>query len=253
MVKKKPSSFDVSLFPFLSVLCALVGVFTLFLLLTMSARVMESADAAVAPQSATPGATSSTESGASGLSVAEHERLQAEIDRLSATLAKRRNEYNELARLQSELMELLTAKQRMVAGGKAAVLGRGLELEPKEDVELVPDPNVVMDKTPRFLEVTALEFVLQPERQRFPATDLRRNDSGLQAFLHELDRNRESQYLLLLIHPDGADKFQDIYRYLQQAFPSNTGDLPSRIDIGFEPYSKGWELVSRKLANPNWE
>jgi hypothetical protein len=245
VARKRDFNCDISLFPFLSVLCALMGVLTLFLLLAMNSRVMESAAAAPAT---TPASLPVADSNSSGLSEPEYEKLRVEIEELVATLAARRKEYAELAQLQSELSDLLASKQELLDKSRMSGLLQGIDLQSKEDVQLVPDSQFVVSKTPRFLEVSAIEYVLQPEGRRFPVNELQVDGSNLQQFLDDLDSRRESEYLLLLIHPDGTDAFDNIHNYVQRKFPSQTDNSLPRIAIGFEPYSAGWVLISHELA-----
>ena len=107
----------------------------------------------------------------------------------------------------------------------------------------------VVTKTPIAVEINAEGFVVHPEKRQYPLEDLKDKRSPLQEFLQGVDRAREKQYLLLLIHPNGIGAYVQLNTHLVETYPSEDprekGEL-SRIDIGVEPFSQDWTLIGTK-------
>jgi hypothetical protein len=223
----------------------MVGMLVLFLVFTISTRVMEATEAVSRPSP--PPLPLPKKQDTESLTAEEYKQLSEQVDQLTALLNERRRESAELSRLQSELLDLIATKEAQLKAMKTYGLLPGIELEPKQDVRLRPDDRYKVRKKPRFLEVTASEYVLQPDQKHFPIAQLKRSGSPLRKVLATLVKNRDKEYLLLLIHPNGADAYVALRVYLLETYPDKKRKGVAQIDLGYEPYSPGWVMISQEL------
>jgi hypothetical protein len=242
------------MFPFLSVLCSLIGVLTLFLIGIVAGRAI----------GALGGSSEADPYGAGGANGAAREpwvdetasrSYRAQIDALTRQLFDCHAECERLARLETEAEAFLEAReQEMAAAQKNHGLIVGRPLGAKDRVRVIPDPHETIKvlKKPILVEVTAEGFVVHPQRRPYAAAELDRAQSPLISFLEDVDKQRDVQYLLLLLHPNGKAAYVKLRRYLiahlgELAVVKTAGgprEVPrSRIDLGVEPYSSEWELA----------
>jgi biopolymer transport protein ExbD len=88
------------------------------------------------------------------------------------------------------------------------------------------------NKTPVYIEARKDGFVLHPSKQFAPRTELYDEKSTLRKTIANLKANKNKQYLILVLRPDGLEMF-DKARQLVRG---------EGIDIGYEPLEYGLEL-----------
>lgn len=252
-MSRRVSRIDVNMFPFLSVLCSIIGVLMLFILIIFGSRII-GAEPASAP----------TFTGAEGgdvddgLSEEERQKLQMEIARLADQWERRQKDLAELLQSRVRLRELLALRREEVRLAEGDGLIYGVDLAPEKDVEMAPIKDTRVVKKPRFIEVDHAGYVFSSDGARFgigelPASDDdlptdHRPDSPIQKRLEQADANRDSEYLVFLVRPDGATAFRRMWIYLLRKYRhSQAPGLLSRIDVGWEPFSEQWLLISRRL------
>jgi hypothetical protein len=268
MSRRRVSGYEVSTLPFLNILFAMIGVFTLFLVCLIVARLIPAKATHAAPPSIQDLAMqgnnggSGSDGAAAGeprISDAEYRRDRAEIETLTAELLRSSNKYEALARLKADTEAAIQAKEDQVrlAGPDAeVVIGRPIGVPDK--VCIVPDRRGTLNipQKPVLVEVKAegLAVHLDSGQQEYSAADLDRDGSPLFLFLAQIDAQRSAKYLLLLIHDNGgAATYRKLRKVLLEHFHETT-ETPlgggrvlvltkSRISVGVEPFSKEWLLT----------
>jgi hypothetical protein len=241
---------QLNLFPFMSVLCATMGVLMLFLVVIMSTRALA---ALVTPPPPPPKPEpvvrgEGPEQTGPIIDKSEYEARRRELQQLAFRLAERQADYLRLQQLHAQLRSQIESKEDELerlekeAGGRVYT---GRALGQKNPVQVVPDRSAAAKITKQAVavEVKAEGFVIHPEKQQCPLTDLDRADSPFVQFLNKIDRSRNQRYLLLLIHPNGAEAFQQLLKYLREHLgehKAQSGEQESRIDLGWEPFSTTW-------------
>jgi biopolymer transport protein ExbD len=105
----------------------------------------------------------------------------------------------------------------------------------KTDVQVKTDKNGKgsnQKKAPVYIEARKDGFILYPGKKFAPRTDLYDEKSALRKTIANLKANKQKQYLILILRPDGLEMF-DKARLLVQG---------QGIDIGYEPLEYGLEL-----------
>lgn len=109
-------------------------------------------------------------------------------------------------------------------------------LEPQEAVVVAKvDENARganRNKTPLYIEAREDGFVLHPSKEFAPRADLYDEQSPLRKTVANLKANKDEQYLILILRPDGLEMFEKIRELVEQ----------DGIDIGYEPLEYGLEL-----------
>ena len=109
-------------------------------------------------------------------------------------------------------------------------------LEPQEAVVVAKvDENskgANKNKTPLYIESREDGFVLHPSKEFAPRADLYDEQSPLRKTIANLKTNKDQQYLILILRPDGLEMFDKIRELVEQ----------DGIDIGYEPLEYGLEL-----------
>jgi hypothetical protein len=250
VARRRNTKLEVSMFPFLSVLCTVIGVLMLLIVMVVSSRAERvEPERGQSPPPALP-PVEATVSHESGLDDQQYQQIMDQILQLAGTLGERQQELLELNQSILELEDLIAAKEDEsfeIARGEGLL--PGVELEKPEDVAFVPVTNQRVTKQPQYVEVTADAYIAQPGNQQFAAGELQDPNSPLCKFLQQMDQDREKKYLVFLIHPNGVHGYQDIEEYLLEHYPhpeiEHRGTL-SRIDMGKEPFSRGWQFVRQQ-------
>ena len=109
-------------------------------------------------------------------------------------------------------------------------------LEPQEAVVVAKvDENsrgANQNKTPLYIEARKDGFILHPSKEFAPRADLYDERSPLRKTIANLKANKDKQYLILILRPDGLEMFNKIRESVEQ----------DGIDIGYEPLEYGLEL-----------
>ncbi len=250
-MKPRQNSITVNVFPFLSVLCCLIGVLILFMLLLVSTRVVDAHQtAAVAPQ---------MEQG-SGISEAEFGRLQDRLDQLAQQLDTRSQQLRELMERRSELQAMLALKRNEAQLASGSGLVHGVQLVDHPVCKLVPlrEPGGNR-KRPRFIEVDVEGFLVQPGPKRFSSDDIptagqqiaRDADPAtpFQRYLHAAHQKRAEEYVIFLVRPNGVDAFNAAKNFVMVKYPPQDPRSLSAIDLGWEPFSEDWALLASSEAD----
>ena len=114
-------------------------------------------------------------------------------------------------------------------------------LEPQEAVVVVKadkdSQGSNTNKTPLYIEAREDGFILHPSKlypsKKFaPRADLYDEQSPLRKTIANLKANRDKQYLILILRPDGLEMFDKARELVQE----------EGIDIGYEPLEYGLDL-----------
>jgi hypothetical protein len=239
---RRRSEIEFSMFPFLSVLCAVIGILMLLLIAVMSTRVIAT-DASMWPG----GTEEALELQTPGISEEQYEALTGEVEQLGRRLAECDARRRQLAQLRARLDGLIAGKEDLAQLGPAGMRREGTRLGMPEAVRVVPDPTRTVSKTPILVEVDAFGYTVYPGRTKYAGDELDRGDSPLRRFLDQVDAARQRQYLVLLLHPSGVASYDRLRQFLHGQYGEDVrvgGKLQrkSRIDLGVEPFSDRWLL-----------
>ncbi|MBE9223466.1 hypothetical protein IQ215_12235 [Cyanobacterium stanieri LEGE 03274] len=80
-------------------------------------------------------------------------------------------------------------------------------------------------KTPRYIECRQDGIILHPEETFIPRNQISRSNSPLLTLIREVENNRDSEYIIVILRPTGLETFYEV-RDLVEA---------RNIDIGYEP------------------
>jgi hypothetical protein len=92
--------------------------------------------------------------------------------------------------------------------------------------------NNIKNKTPVYIECRQDGFILHPSKQFAPRADIYDEQSPLRQMIAKLKANKEKQYLIVILRPDGLEMFDKLRVLVFQ----------QGIDIGYEPLEFGLEL-----------
>ena len=122
-MNRRHSEIHFDMFPFLSVLCAVIGILMLFLLGIISSGVLwatESSAYGLLPVTAGPPPSSAK----AGLSEEQHDALRQQIIALRQRLADRHARLRELKIARRQLLDVISAKNDLLELGAVAKEGR---------------------------------------------------------------------------------------------------------------------------------
>jgi biopolymer transport protein ExbD len=88
------------------------------------------------------------------------------------------------------------------------------------------------NKQPRYIECRSDGIVVYPSQVFVPLNQVHSSDSALQSVLAEVKANKDEQYLIVAIRPDGIEVFEQVRALIES----------EGIDIGYEPIDEGWKL-----------
>jgi hypothetical protein len=243
-MRRRRSKIDISLFPFLSVLCAVIGVLVLFIVLVLSTRVVVEDERYQRTEAhrrqPRPGQPQALEQGIDPDTFAA---LEGEVNRLASLLEERRQERDELTEKVKGLRDLIDTRKTEMLLPRA--VKRSIELDRPEPVEVVPDSTYQVSLKPILVEVSVHGYTVHPTREQFlpfrqePSSSDEPDsiiDPELAKYLRDFDRRKGKEYLLLLVHPNGVKAFDLLRSYL--------GDKHSEINLGWEPFSRQWILAN---------
>lgn len=261
---------EVSLFPFLSVLCCMIGVFMLFLVAILSTRVIDAQEEEARQPPPRPREQkhgNAAETDPDSIDAESYRLLEQRLIELTGQLTSRRAERDELERRLDALRAALDAKRDELAVGQPVKGRRPVELDKPDPVRPVPDPNFRVPKKPVYIEVNAEGYLVQPGKVRYPPlTKKRVKDEDVymasrefKQFLVGIDENRQRQYVLILVHPSGAEGYWALRNYLLREFHDveksqfQVGNIiyertttKHRIDVGSEPFSRDWQFIAEQ-------
>lgn len=260
MTRRRTSEVELSMFPFLSVLCVVIGILMLFMIAIIGTRILkaEAVERVAAGRLPGPDGSGGGESAGPSVPDDQHQGLSAEIERLAGRLAAQKNECRELRGLQTQLEDLIEMKRDELDGLAAVAPGgfrSGRALGLPEKVKVVPDTTREVRKKPILVEVTAAGYVVHPEQAEYAVDQLARGDSPLRKFIQRVDAVREREYLLLLVHPNGVTSYKKLRGCLRDNYPEQVRVgvyqvTKTRIDVGVEPFSPDWRVMMERGIDP---
>lgn len=87
-------------------------------------------------------------------------------------------------------------------------------------------------KSPLYIECREDGFILHPQKEFAPRADLYDEKSPLRKAIANLKQNKDKQYLIVILRPDGLEMFDKVRELV----------VDEGIDIGYEPLEYGLEL-----------
>lgn len=260
---RRDTKIAVDIFPFLSVLCCMIGVLMLYIVAILSTRVIEAED--VARDSSQRARKTDGQEGTDEDQVDEetYAQLAKNIEDLERTVQDRRRARFELQAKVEQLQALIEGKQDELASQKLLAKRDPIKLDEPDPVRPVPDKNFSVAKEPIFIEIRADGYFVATEGHLFPTVEKRGNgdqekyvaSAELQGFIKEADAQRDRRYLLLLVHPNGIKTYYGFRRWLTQDFGEQKSRIVGvfkytwvepRLNLGVEPFSRDWQIISSK-------
>ncbi|MDJ0574598.1 MAG: hypothetical protein QNJ65_05470 [Xenococcaceae cyanobacterium MO_234.B1] len=108
----------------------------------------------------------------------------------------------------------------------------------KQEVRIVArnegEKGINESKNPRYIECRKDGVILHPSKIFVPQEELQSPNSPLQELIKMIKINRNTEYLIIAVRPNGIDVFNQVRTMVQGA----------EIDIGYEPLDAGWQLVT---------
>ena len=93
-------------------------------------------------------------------------------------------------------------------------------------------------KAPRYIECRDDGVVLYPSEEFVPEEKLDDPNSALQKLIAQVKANKEKEYLIVALRPNGIDIFESIRNLVEG----------EGIDIGYEPVDSTWKLTIQQEA-----
>ena len=106
----------------------------------------------------------------------------------------------------------------------------------KQEVTIIAkgeEKGVNKSKSPRYIECRDDGVILHPSKTFVPRADIQDANSPIQQLITEVKANKDKQYLIVALRPDGIDMFNQIRNLVEGA----------GIDIGYEPLEYGLQLT----------
>lgn len=251
-MSRQRSNLEFNMFPFLSVLCSLIGVLMLFKLVVMSTRIVPKKAAGVTA------AQAAWEGQGKYLSQQQHDQLSAKLDRLENSAEVLHHKVAQLTQLRDELRQLVELKTEEMVPVTGDELYVGVDICPEIDVELLPRSEHPIPKTPVFIDIQEGAYVVHPQEARYPITELPDEEadvgpddspeSPLEKYLEEVYQRRDKEYLVFLIRPSGVEGFRRIRDYVVRKYPHPRVPALSEIQFGWEPFSRHWVYVGKAVS-----
>jgi hypothetical protein len=245
MAGARRSEVEMNLFPFMSVLIALMGVMVFFLIAIVSTRAIGDA------------ASDGSLSRDATIPARQHAEVVGQIGRLTALVSQRQQQCRQLREECEQLREDIATRRNELEMGSAPGAGRteGVVLGEPEGVNMVPDPKGrPVTKAPVFVEIQTEKFLVHREKAEYPAEQLADANSDLRKFLDSVDRACDKEYLILLVHPGGIPAHDRLRACLVKDYgktvPFEGQPTPTtRIDVGVEPFSPYWSFIASQQGS----
>jgi biopolymer transport protein ExbD len=91
-------------------------------------------------------------------------------------------------------------------------------------------------KNPRYIECRDDGVVLYPSKKFVPIAKIKDPNSDLEKLIAQIKKNRDREYLIVALRPDGIDVFNIIRDRVRN----------EKIDIGYEPIESGFKLAIKQ-------
>jgi hypothetical protein len=232
----------------MSVLAGLIAVMVLFMIVTISTRVISAEAVAVPPDRKAPGGEPPPGvTVPDGIDATSYAMLELQIAELEKQLVKRQDEREDVRR-ELEALKAVVRKMELEKDRATTEPRKGVRLGEPTKVRLIPAkvPGAA-DKKPVFIEVDSEGYVVHPGKKRFPPITMKKGGTAIEdlviapelsKFLEEVARDADSRYPLLLIHPSGAETFRLLGGYVLWLQDTRYKNL----SVGWEPFSSEWML-----------
>ncbi len=92
-------------------------------------------------------------------------------------------------------------------------------------------------KIPKYIECREDGVLLHPSQIFVPTSQLNNYRSPLNKLIRDVQRNKDKQYLIVVLRPQGIDVFQEVRDMVEK----------QGIDIGYEPIDQDWKLKIEEL------
>ncbi|GFE67788.1 hypothetical protein [Chroococcus sp. FPU101] len=86
-------------------------------------------------------------------------------------------------------------------------------------------------KKPRYIECRQDGIIIYPQEEFIPQQYLKLSDTLLELLL-TLKQNKDKEYLIVAVRPDGIETFQQVRGLIEK----------QGIDIGYEPIDQNWKI-----------
>ncbi len=244
---------ELTLFPFMSVLCGLIAVLILMIINILQSGTADasSASGAMLKQSAQRGPSAKEEQ--------ELERRKEQLNREIPTKQAKLQELQERLR-QLKLVLELRKRQELVEAAGSTTVGEPIGAPVPKRYRMVPTRGGGdLTKTVVLVEITASKYLvhvgdggLKEEYNAMksnPKGPDPKPDRELARFLDSVDQQRRDRYLLLLIHEDGIESYKTLRSYCEASFPvigsKKLASNPDQatFDLGVEPFSNDWLML----------
>ncbi len=97
----------------------------------------------------------------------------------------------------------------------------------------------IRGKIPKYIECREDGVLLHPSQVFVPKSDINSRRSPLNTLIREVEKNKDKQYLIVVLRPQGIDVFQQVRDIVEKR----------GIDIGYEPIDEDWTLKIEELNN----
>ncbi|EAZ90996.1 hypothetical protein [Crocosphaera chwakensis] len=94
-------------------------------------------------------------------------------------------------------------------------------------------------KIPKYIECRQDGVLLHPSQVFVPKSEIDNRRSPLNQLIQEVQKNKDKQYLIVVLRPQGIDVFQQVRDIVEER----------GIDIGYEPIDQDWKLKIEEAKN----
>ncbi|WP_107667420.1 hypothetical protein [Cyanothece sp. BG0011] len=94
-------------------------------------------------------------------------------------------------------------------------------------------------KIPKYVECREDGVLLHPSQVFVPKSEIDNRRSPLNQLIQEVQKNKDQQYLIVVLRPQGIDVFQQVRDMVEKR----------GIDIGYEPIDQDWTLKIEEANN----
>ncbi len=246
---RRKAKLDLTLFPFLSVLSGLIAVNVLFMIVTISTRV-------ISPEAEAPAPKETGETGdpvddsnvvPDGIDAASYEQLERQIAAAEKTLAARRAARTDIRLKLRDIEAAIKSKEiELAQAPDAAKPKTGERFGEPTPLRIIPaaSPDGIVRKAV-FVEVGITGYIVHPEKKEY-LLDLSKKLPGniyeippaMDQAIREMSTSKDNKYPIFLIHPNGADAFFSIRIHMRKNYPS--------MRSGWEPFSREFLVDTSK-------
>lgn len=106
--------------------------------------------------------------------------------------------------------------------------------EQQKEVKIVAktEAGVNQTKTPIYIECRQDGVLIHPQQLFVPAASISQSGSAFQQLLNRVSQNRDREYIIVALRPDGFEVFETVRTLIEQ----------KNIDFGYEPFDRDWKL-----------